>query len=50
MRRVDDTMTLSKDAVSGKVKGKENPNGGMGLKLVISDYGVRINHNKKAIK
>jgi hypothetical protein len=43
-------ITLSKDFISRKVKGKENPNGGMGLNLFISDYGVRINHNKKAIK
>jgi hypothetical protein len=49
MRRVDDMITLSKDAVSGKVKGKENPNGRMGLNLVISDYSVRIDYCKKAI-
>lgn len=49
-RRVDDMITLSKDVLSGKVKGKENPNGMMGLNLVVSDYGVRINYNEKAIK
>jgi glyoxylase-like metal-dependent hydrolase (beta-lactamase superfamily II) len=49
-QRVDDMITLSKDVLSGKVKGKENPNGGMGLNLVISDYGVRINYSEKAIK
>lgn len=49
-QRVDDMITLSKDVLSGKVKGKENPNGGMGLNQVISDYGVRINYNKKAIR
>lgn len=48
-QRVDDMVTLSKDVLTGKVKGVENPDGGMGLNLVISDYGVRINYNKKAI-
>ena len=50
MRRVDDIMTLSKDAVSGKMKGKENPNGRMGLNLVINDSDVHINYNNKDIK
>ena len=49
-QRVDDMITLSKDVLSGKVKGSENPNGMMGLNLVISDYGVRINYSEKAIK
>jgi glyoxylase-like metal-dependent hydrolase (beta-lactamase superfamily II) len=49
-QRVDDMITLSRDVLSGKVKGKENKDGGMGLNLVISDYGVRINYNEKAIK
>jgi len=49
-QRIDDMITLSKDVLSGKVKGKENPNGMMGLNLVISDYGVRINFSEKAIK
>ncbi len=49
-QRVDDMITLSKDVLSGKAKGVENPNGGMGLNLVISDYGVRINYSEKAIK
>ncbi len=49
-QRIDDISTLSKDVLSGKIKGEENPNGGMGLNLVISNYGVRINYNEKAIK
>jgi hydroxyacylglutathione hydrolase len=48
-QRVDDMITLSKDVLSGKVKGKENPGGMMGLNLVVSDYGVRINYSEKAI-
>jgi hypothetical protein len=43
-------ITLSRDVLSGKVKGSENPNGMMGLNLIISDYGVRINYSEKAIK
>jgi hypothetical protein len=43
-------IALGRDVLSGKVKGKENPNGGMGLNPVISDYGIRINHSKKVIK
>lgn len=49
-QRVDDMVTLSRDILSGKVKGKENPGGMMGLNLVASDYGVRINYNAKALK
>jgi glyoxylase-like metal-dependent hydrolase (beta-lactamase superfamily II) len=49
-QRVDDMITLSSDVLSGKVKGKENPNGMMGLNLVVSDYGVRINYNEKSLK
>lgn len=49
-QRVDDMITLSKDVLSGKVKGTENPTGMMGLNLIVNAYGVRINYNAKAIK
>ena len=49
-QRVDDMITLSKDVLSGKVKGEENPNGMLGLNLIINDYGVRINYSEKAIQ
>jgi hydroxyacylglutathione hydrolase len=49
-QRVDDMITLSRDVLSGKRTGTANPNGMMGLNLVISDYGVRINYNEKAIQ
>jgi len=49
-KRVDDLITLSKDVLSGKVKGKENPGGMLGLNLVVSDYGVRINYTEKGMK
>lgn len=47
---IDDMITFGKDVLSGKVKGKENPDGFKGLNLVVSDYGVRINSNENSIK
>ena len=49
-KRVDDMITLSKDVLSGKVKGTENPRGMMGLNLVVNDYGIRINYSEASIK
>jgi hydroxyacylglutathione hydrolase len=49
-KRVDDMITLSKDVLSGKVKGVNNPNGQMGLNLLVNDYGVKINYTEKAVK
>lgn len=49
-QRVDDMITLSKDVLSGKVKGEENPRDMMGLNLIVNAYGVRINYNEKALK
>jgi hydroxyacylglutathione hydrolase len=49
-QRVDDMATISSEALAGKLKGTSNPNGMMGLNLVINLYGVRINYNEKALK
>lgn len=49
-QRVNDMITLSKDILSGKVKGEENPSAMLGLNLVVRAYGVRINYSKEAIK
>jgi hydroxyacylglutathione hydrolase len=49
-KRVDDMITLSKDVLSGKVKGGPNPTGQMGLNLLVNDYGVKINYTEKALK
>lgn len=49
-QRVADMITLSKDVLSGRVKGQNNPNGMLGLNLVVNDYGVRINYTEKALK
>jgi glyoxylase-like metal-dependent hydrolase (beta-lactamase superfamily II) len=50
LQRVNDMITLSKDVLSGKVKGEENPDNRFGLPLIISDYGVRINYGEQALK
>ncbi len=49
-QRIDDMITLSKDVLSGKVKGERSSNGMMGLNLVVSAYGVRINYNEQAVR
>lgn len=49
-KRVDDLKTISDGALSGKIKGEENPNGFMGLNLLINQYGVRVNYSKNALK
>jgi glyoxylase-like metal-dependent hydrolase (beta-lactamase superfamily II) len=50
IQRVDDMITLSKDVLSGKVKGEENPRAMLGLNFVVNDYGVRINYGAAALK
>ena len=49
-QRLADMVTLSKDVLSGKVKGQENPNAMLGLNYIVSDYGVRINYSMNALK
>ena len=49
-KRVDDMEKISEEALSGKLKGEENPQGFMGLNLVINRDGVRINYSEKALK
>jgi len=49
-QRIADMITLSKDVLSGKVKGQENPRAMLGLNYVVNDYGVRINYGDKALK
>jgi glyoxylase-like metal-dependent hydrolase (beta-lactamase superfamily II) len=50
VQRVDDMITLSKDVLSGKVKGEENTRAMLGLNLIVNDYGVRINYSAAAFK
>lgn len=49
-QRIRDMITLSRDVMTGKVKGEPNPRGMLGLNLVVSDYGVRINYNEQRMK
>jgi hydroxyacylglutathione hydrolase len=49
-KRIDDMVVLSRDVLSGKVKGQVNPKARIGLDLIVSDYGVRINYNQNALK
>jgi len=49
-QRVDDLLIISQDALSGKEKGVENPQGMLGLNLIITKYGVRVNYNEKALQ
>ena len=48
-QRILDLISLSKDVLSGKVKGQENPEAMHGLNLIVSQYGVRINYNERAL-
>lgn len=50
LQRINDMITLSRDVLSGKVKGEENPDNRFGLSLIVSDYGVRINYGEQALK
>jgi glyoxylase-like metal-dependent hydrolase (beta-lactamase superfamily II) len=49
-QRLDDMATISKDVLVGKVKGEPNPRGMMGLDLIITAYGVRINYSENSVK
>jgi len=44
-QRLDDMITLSRDVLSGKVKGDAGPRG-----LIVSAYGVRINYSEKSMQ
>ena len=49
-QRIDEMASLCEAVLSGKLKGKENPNGMLGLNLVINGDGIRINYNEKALE
>ena len=50
LQRVKDEATLSKDILSGKVKGEPNPRAMLGLNLLVTAYGVRINYSEKSLQ
>jgi hypothetical protein len=49
-QRLDDEVTISKDVLSGKMKGEPNPRGMLGLNLVVTAFGVRINYGEKSLQ
>jgi glyoxylase-like metal-dependent hydrolase (beta-lactamase superfamily II) len=49
-QRLTDMVTLSKEVLSGKKTGTDNPNGRMGLNLMVNDFGVRILYSAKSLK
>jgi len=49
-QRIDDEATISKDVLSGKVKGEASPSGTMGLNRIITAYGVRINYGEASVR
>jgi len=49
-KRVDDLCKISKGALSGEIKGEENPRAFLGLNLLINQDGVRVNYSEKALK
>lgn len=49
-QRITDMITLSKDVLSGKVKGEANTGNRFGFTHIVVDYGVRINYSEKAVK
>lgn len=50
LQRLSDMITLSKDVLSGKVKGEETQGGRFGLDFAVRDYGVRINYGEQSLK
>jgi hydroxyacylglutathione hydrolase len=49
-QRIDDMAAISKDVLSGKVKGEDNPNGMGGLNRVIKANGVSINYSEVSLR
>ena len=50
LKKINDMIALSKDVLSGKVKGKENPDHRFQLKLIVTGNGYSIDYNESALK
>jgi glyoxylase-like metal-dependent hydrolase (beta-lactamase superfamily II) len=48
--KISDMLALSQNVLSGKIKGKANPDDRFGLNLVVEGKGYKINYNESAIK
>jgi enterochelin esterase family protein len=46
-QRIRDMITISEDILSGKRRGKDNPNAMLGLNKIITAFGVRINYREE---
>lgn len=49
-QRIDNIAEISKDVLSGKVKGEENPNDMGGLNRIIKSHGVSINYSEASMR
>jgi hydroxyacylglutathione hydrolase len=49
-QRLADEVTISKEVLAGRMKGEPNPRGLMGLNLVVTAFGVRINYSEKSLQ
>jgi len=50
LKKINDMIALSKDVLSGKVKGKENPDNRFQLKLIVTGNGYSIDYNESSLK
>lgn len=50
LQRVNDLITLSKNVLSGKVKGQKNTGNTFGLPFIVDEYGVRVNYSEKSLR
>lgn len=50
LQRVKDLITISKEIMSGTVKGEDNPQGMVGLNKVVNKFGVRVNYSDAQLK
>ncbi|MDD4033049.1 MAG: MBL fold metallo-hydrolase [Bacteroidales bacterium] len=48
--KIKDMQVLSKEVLSGNIKGKDNPDNTFGLKLAVEGTGYRIIFNESAVK
>jgi hydroxyacylglutathione hydrolase len=49
-QRIDDMITLSRDVLSGKLTGDDNPDRTFGLNRILSGFGMKILYNESAVK
>lgn len=50
VHKIKDMLALSKEVLSGKIKGKPDPDNTFGLNLSVEGNGYRINYNESAVQ